>query len=49
MLLHHSIPTKIMEVVDITVYTKKSMAEEDAVLNAEDIGELALVVGETVI
>ena len=49
MLIHYSIPTNIMEAMYITVDTKKITAKEDAVLNAKEIGELAMVVGETVI
>ena len=49
MLMHHSIPTKIMEAVDITVDTSIFAEEEDAVLNKEEIGEMAGVIRETVI
>ena len=49
MMMHHSITTKIMEAVDITVDAKCFAEEEDAVLNAEEIGEVDVVVKETVI
>ena len=45
MMLHHCIPTKIMEAVDITVETTVSASGEDMVLNAKKIGEVAVVVG----
>ena len=49
MLLHHSIPTKIIEAVYITADRTIFLAKEDAVLNAKEIGELAVMVGYPVI
>ena len=49
MILHHSIPTNIMEAVDIAVVTKTIVDNDDAVINAKEIGEVAAVVGETLI
>ena len=49
MLLHHSIPTNLMEAMNITVVTTIFAAEEDAGLNAEEIGKVAVVVRKTVI
>ena len=49
MLLHHSIPTKIVEAVDITENTTIFVVEEDAVLNAEEIGDVSEVVGDPLI
>ena len=49
MLLHHIIPTNFMEAMDITVDTTIFAAEEDKVLNAKEIGEVTVVVRETLI
>ena len=48
-LLHHSQPTNIMEAVDITEDRNNLEAREDVVLKVEEIGEVAMVDGVTVI
>ena len=45
MLQHHRMPIKTTEAVDTTVDTSIIAAKEDAVRNAEEIGEVAEVVG----
>ena len=49
MLQNPSIFIKAMEAVDTTVGTPIIAAKEDAVLNAGEIGEVAKVVGATVV
>ena len=40
--MHHSLPTEIIETADIMEYRKQFAAKEDAVLNVEEIGEVAV-------
>ena len=49
MLLHHSRLTKVVEVVDITEDIKIIEAKEDVALDVEEIREVAMVAGVTVI
>ena len=48
-MLSHSTPTIIMEAMNIKVETTIFAAEEHAVLNAKEIGEVDMVVRETLI
>ena len=49
MLLHHIIPTKMLEVVDITADKIIFSDEEDTVPNIDEVGEVSMLFRDQVI